>query len=144
MGNIPLEVNVNLINDKLQFSGRAGENEPIAIDYVPPLGDGAGYTPLELLLVSLAACSGSTVATLLRRMRKTVFGMKVEARGIRRDEHPTSFQTISLEFLVNSNDVEASDIEKAIQLSEESFCPVWAMLKNNVEISTRFTITPVA
>lgn len=140
MNNVPLQVNVTLTNEKVQFSGQAGDNQPIAIDYAPPLGDGAGYTSLELFLVSLASCSGSTVATLLRRMRKTVLGLKVNASGLRREQHPTSFETVKLEFIVNSNDVEEGDIEKAIQLSEETFCPVWAMVKNNVEIITEYQI----
>jgi uncharacterized OsmC-like protein len=33
-----------------------------------------------------------------------------------------------------------TDIQKAIQLSEQTFCPVWAMLKNNVVIKTTYSI----
>ena len=136
----PLEVSVDLMNEKIQFSGVSRTNPAITIDYIPPLGDGEGYMPLELLLISLASCSGATVATLLRKMRKTVSGLKVNAGGIQRDQHPTSFQKIYLEFILNSGDAADPDIQKAIQLSEESFCPVWAMLKNNVEIVTEYRI----
>jgi putative redox protein len=31
-------------------------------------------------------------------------------------------------------------MQRAIRLSEETFCPVWAMLKNNVEIITEHRI----
>ncbi len=133
-----LEVTVQLANQKVQFIGKSGSNPEITIDYIPPLGDGQGYLPLELLLISLAACSGATVVTLLRKMNKNVSGLKVNARGIRRDQHPTSFQKIFLEFILNSKEPEDAAIQKAIQLSEESFCPVWAMLKNNVEIVTEY------
>ena len=135
-----LEITVDLTNQKVQFTGVAGSNAAIAIDYTPPLGDGQGYMPLELLLISLAACSGATVATLLRRMRKNISGLKVKAKGLRREVHPTSFHTIFLEFMLNSEDAAAADIQKAIQLSEESYCPVWAMLKNNVEITYEYKI----
>ncbi len=135
-----LKATVTLINQKIQFSGRAGSNPAVAIDYIPPLGDGAGYLPLELLLMSLAACSGATVATLLRRMEKTVSGLDFNAHGIRRDQHPTSFEKIFLEFVLRSPDTGEEEIKKAIQLSADSFCPVWAMLKNNVEIITEYRI----
>ena len=135
-----LEVSVDLTNEKVQFSGVSRSNPAITIDYIPPLGDGQGYMPLELLLISLASCSGATVASILRKMRKTVSGLKVNAQGVRREQHPTSFQKISLQFIINSGDVGESDLQKAIQLSEESFCPVWAMLKNNVEIVTEYQI----
>lgn len=66
--------------------------------------------------------------------------MKVNAKGSRREQHPTLFQKIFLEFVLSSEDIEDADIEKAIKLSEETYCPVWAMLKNNVEISCKYKI----
>jgi putative redox protein len=90
--------------------------------------------------MSLASCSGTAMVVLIRRMHKTVSGFKVNAKGIRRDQHPLSFREISLEFILTSPDAAEEDIQKAIKISEESFCPVWAMLKNNVEISTSYKI----
>ena len=34
------EIELNLINDKVKFLGKSGENQDITIDYVPPFGDG--------------------------------------------------------------------------------------------------------
>lgn len=141
MSSEPLSVSVNLINEKVKFEGVVRDNPAITIDYIPPLGDGQGYMPLELLLVSLASCSGATVVSLLRKMSKNIISLKVNASGIRREQHPTSFEKIHLDFLVNSSDIEQTDIIKAIQLSEESYCPVWAMLKNNVDITFKYEIT---
>jgi putative redox protein len=73
-------------------------------------------------------------------MRKTVAGFDVHAKGVRREQHPTSFETISLQFTLRSPDVEDGDIEKAVRLSEETYCPVWDMLKNNVEVTSRFSV----
>ena len=135
-----LEVSVDLTNQKVQFNGVTRSNPAITIDCMPPLGDGQGYTPLELLLISLASCSGTTIVTLLRRMRKNVSGLKVKAKGIRREQNPTSFQKIILEYVISSEDVQSSEVEKAIKLTEETYCPVWTMLKNNVEVITEFRI----
>jgi putative redox protein len=135
-----LEVTVNLTNQKVQFTGISRSNSPITFDYGPPLGDGQGYTGLEMLLMSFAACSGTSIVALLRNMKKNISGFKVNGKGIRRTEHPTSFQKIFLEYTLNSKDAEDKDIEKAIQLSEEKYCPVWAMVKNNVEVVTEYKI----
>jgi len=131
-----LNATVRLADQKVQFTGTSGSNPAVSIDYTPPLGEGRGYTSLELLLMSLASCSGTSVVTILRKMRKTVSALTVHATGARREEHPTSFKEIRLEFETTSADVEDADMEKAILLSGERFCPVWAMLKNNVEIVT--------
>jgi putative redox protein len=138
-----LTVSARLANQKVKFIGSSGSNPEIILDYTPPLGDGEGYTSLELFLISLASCSGSTITTLLRRMRKDVSGLIVNVRGDRREQHPTYFEKIYLEFILESKDAEDPDIEKAIKLSEESFCPVWNMIKNNVEINSGYKIVRV-
>ena len=37
-------------------------------------------------------------------------------------------------------EVKDADIQKAIQLAEDSVCPVWQMVKNNVEVTTEYKI----
>ncbi len=135
-----LEVTVNSTNQKLGYTGVLRSLTPITMDYSPPLGDGQGYLPLEMLLMSLGACSGGTIGLLLRKMGKTVSAIKVNVKGTRRDQHPTSFQKILIEFTVNSSDVKDADIEKAIKLAEESVCPVWAMVKGNAEVASEYRI----
>jgi putative redox protein len=136
-----LNTSIKLINDKLNFKGIVGENNPVSIDYTPPLGDNLGYTSLELLLLSLSSCIGSSVLTFLRRMKKTIDSFEINSRGIRREEHPTCFSTINMEMNLKSSDVTEEDLNKVINLSEETYCPVWAMLKGNVEINIKYNIS---
>lgn len=135
-----LEVTVNSTNQKLGYTGVLRSLPPIEMDYVPPLGDGRGYMPLEMLLMSLGACSGGTIGLLLRKMGKTISGIKVKVSGTRREQHPTSFERILMEFTVNSSDAQSADMNKAIKLAEDSVCPVWAMVKGNAEIATEYKI----
>ena len=84
--------------------------------------------------MSFAGCSGTAIVYLLRKMRKDISGMKVNAKGLRRDQPPIKFEKIFLEFILNSKDTKDEDIKRAIQLAQESVCPVWQMIKNNVEV----------
>lgn len=133
--NAPVLVSLELVNEKVRFRGAARDLPPVEADYFPPLGDGLGYTGLELLLLSLAACSASTIVPLLRRMQKSVAGFRVRSSGQRRDRHPTSLERIDIEFELTSPDASEDDLRKAVQMSEETFCPVWAMLKGSAEIA---------
>ncbi|HLO89942.1 MAG: OsmC family protein [Chloroflexota bacterium] len=135
-----LNTTVELVNNKLNFTGYTEGNEPVSIDYTPPLGDNLGYTSLELLLLSLSTCIGSSVLTFLRKMNKTINGCQITANGIRRQEHPTAFTHINVVIRVTSPDVHENDMIRVINLSEETYCPVWAMLKGNVDINTTFVI----
>lgn len=138
--SIELNSSIKLVNEKLHFRANVDGNDPISIDYTPPLGDNLGYTSLELLLLSLSSCVGSAVLTFLRKMRKTITGCEIHAKGFRRDEHPVSFKKIILTIDLKSSDTTVDDLDKVIKMSEEKYCPVWALLKGNVEIEIRHNI----
>lgn len=137
------EVSVVLTNDKVQFTGtsKANPGRAIEFDYYPPIGDGDGYIGLELVLMSLAGCSGTAMAFILRRMGKEVGELKVNARGRRTQVPPVKLDQISLEFVLTSGDVTDEDMSKALQLTEEMYCPVWQMIKGNTVIETSYTLT---
>jgi putative redox protein len=135
-----LNATVKLMNDKLKFEGRVQNNEPVAIDYVAPLGDDNGYASLELLLLSLSSCIGSAVLTFLRKMRKTISACEITSVGFRKEDHPTAFKIIKLDINLSSPDVTSEDMLKVIKLSEDTYCPVWSMLKGNVEVDVKFRI----
>jgi putative redox protein len=137
-----LTTSINLLNEKLHFEGKVNGNDPISIDYIPPLGENLGYTSLELFLFSLSSCLGSSVLIFLRRMRKTISGFEIIGTGIRKEEHPTGFKTITLQLIIKSPDVSADDLDKVIKLSEDTFCPVWSMIKGNVDILVKYNIVP--
>lgn len=135
-----LNASVKLINDKLNFLGTVGDNDPISIDYIAPLGDDLGYTSLELLLLSLSSCLGSAMLTFLRRMNKSISEFEISSRGIRREEHPTGFKNIFLEVRVTSSDILEDDMRKVMSLAEEKYCPVLSMIKGNTVIELQFDI----
>ena len=135
-----LKTEIKLVNDKIHFIGKAKDNEPISIDYSSPIGDDLGYTSLELFLLSLSSCVGSSLALLLRKMSKTVSGLEVKTYGVRRNQHPTSFEKITLQIVLISDDATNQAVDKALALSEDSICPVWAMIKHTVEVVINYSI----
>jgi putative redox protein len=135
-----VSTSIDLINDRLNFKGIADKNIPVSIDYIPPLGDNLGYTSLELLLLSLSSCMGTAILTFLRRMNKTITGFEIHIKGIRKEIHPTGFKIIIVEIHLSSPDVKDDDMKKVIKLSEDTYCPVWSMLKGNTEIEVKFNI----
>jgi putative redox protein len=129
-----LETTTTLVNGKVRFSGNARNIPSVFMDYFPPVGDGEGYTGLEMLLLSLSGCSCTAIKILLQKMNKTVDGLRVEASGIRQETAPYAFSRIDLNYMLTSPDASETDLEKAIRLAETSMCPVWSLLKGNVEI----------
>ena len=135
-----IEASVKLIDSKVRFSATADSNPEIILDYIPPIGSGKGYMPLQLFLISFASCAAATVAALLRKFGRHIDGMKVDVSGTRHMQHPTSFDKILLKFEFVSEDLTDTDVRNAIDKSEEKYCPVWTMIKGNVEVAAEFVI----
>jgi putative redox protein len=114
----------------------------ITMDYPMPGDDTemAGLTPLRTLLASLAACSATSVGALLRKMRQPIARIEVDAVGRRRDEHSTVITKVALAFVVHGDGVDAAAVERALALSEEQICPVWAMLKPGTPVTATYRI----
>lgn len=136
MGVDTMAVKIHLTNQKLRFLATAPEKPEIITDYVPPYGDDDGYYPLEVFLISFGTCAGGTILTLLRKFGRSIDNFEIYIRGESRDEHPKSFSSIQMEISVTSPDATEDDIQKATRMSEEKFCPVWAMIRGNVEVKS--------
>jgi putative redox protein len=136
-----LKAAIRLVNEKLNFTGTVEGNAPVSIDYTPPLGDNQGYTSLELLLLSLSSCLGSSVLTFLRRMGKTITLFEIRSKGIRKQEHPTGFSLIIMEMDIKADNLSEAEVDKVVQLSEATYCPVWSMIKGNVTVEVKYNIT---
>lgn len=105
-------------------------------------GKGEGPRPLEMLLASLAACAGGSLAVLLRKQGQAFTALRVRASGRRRDEHPTGFESIQLAFEVAGPGLDEARVRAALDLSEARICPVWAMLKPGVAITASLVLRP--
>ena len=137
---MPTELSVRAVRETgMCFTASTGQHS-VCLDY--PLGPGAtaGPTPLEMLLTSLAVCAGSTVALVLERMKQPLAAMTVEAKGTRREEHPTVLTTITLEFGVAGAGLDADRVAQALAIAEGQLCPVWAMLKAGTPITATFHV----
>ena len=139
MGTI-LTASAELKNDKMLFLGESGGNT-VMTDYIPPYGDGQGFMPLQLFLVSLSACLGGTIQFLAKNMQRNIASLKVSAEGERRQTHPTIFEHIRLSVHVVSDDLTEDEINGMLKKAEETLCPVAAMVKNTVPLEMVFELS---
>lgn len=136
----PVEIKLELINEKVKFLGVSSTNQdyPITMDYLPPLGDGQGFLGLELLVMSFAGCVSTAVVALLRKTGKTVEGYKMSLKGYKR-ESPLSLEKIEFEITVTSQDITDENILGVLKTAE-TISPVWMAIKNNVDVTYQYQI----
>ena len=98
-------------------------------------GFSAGSRPMELLLMSLASCTAMDVVSILRKKRVKLNDFHMEVEAEQASEHPKVFTNIKLSYIFTGSNIRPSDVEQAIELSENKYCSASAMLKKSVNIT---------
>jgi len=125
----------------MKFEGRSGRTgTTVALDFAPEGEAIGGYPPMELLLTSLAGCSGQVTVGLLKRMGQEVKDLTVHAHGVKKEIHPAVFTSIELEFEFRGGTLDGASVEKALSLSEDRYCPVWAMVKMAAPVKATYRL----
>lgn len=125
------------------FMGITDSNHWVPMDGPAEFGGAdAGIRPKELLLLSLIGCTGSDVASILNKMREPYTRFEVVLDGEMTDQHPKVYSKLHITYKVWGEGIKESNLQKAIQLSSQTYCGVTAMLKDSVEISDSYVINP--
>ncbi len=103
-------------------------------------GQDGGFSPMEMLLVGLAGCTGMDVLSILRKKRQDVTAYEVHVQGIRADNHPKMFVEINVEHRVTGHNIQAAAVARAIELSETRYCGASAMLGKVARIKNTYRI----
>ena len=94
-------------------------------------GAGSAATPMEILVESMAACSMIDVLSILRKKRKEISDLKIEIDAERAETHPMVFTKVHLKFILTSPDAEIGDLNRAIELSQTTYCGASAMFQRS-------------
>jgi putative redox protein len=118
------------------ISGMAFETEiaghKIILDNSP---DDLGPTPKPLLLSALAACSGMDVVPILNKMKVEFSDLTIDVTGELSADHPKIYETIKVIYHIHINKDDYDKMERAVKLSIEKYCGVYAMLVKSCNIS---------
>lgn len=97
-------------------------------------------SPLELLLISVAACTAVDVISILKKKRQDVARYEVEIEGTRRDEIPRGFTAFHIHHIVYGRSVSAKAVAAAIELSDTKYCSVAYTVRPTAKITTSYKI----
>ena len=104
------------------------------------LDDRPGVSPMELILVGLAGCTGVDIVDILAKKRQHLEALKVMVRGKKAEDFPKIYKEIEITYLIWGEGIDLKAVERAIQLSEEKYCSVSAMLRATVAIRSTYQI----
>lgn len=130
------------LTGKRQFTGVDGAGHSVVMDAKPEYGgDGSGIRPIEMVLQGLAACTGMDVISILEKKRQDVRGLEIVVYGTQRtDDYPRIYTDVRVEYIVTGFGVDPAAVERAIELSEEKYCSVQGMLRDEVKVTTTYRV----
>ncbi len=97
--------------------------------------------PMELVLMALGACTATDVVIILEKKRQKLQSLEVICSGERAKEPPTVWTKLEIVYRLRGQ-LEDAAVKQAIQLSEDKYCSVVAMLKKTATLSWRYEILP--
>ncbi len=100
----------------------------------------SGPSPMELVALSLAACTAMDVISILQKKREKVSAFEVKIHADRTAEYPKVFTHAALEYIFSGQALSEDAIVRSIELSVEKYCPVYTMLAQVFPIDLRYTI----
>jgi putative redox protein len=113
----------------------------ITIDALPAVGgNDEGARPKELMLASLAGCTGMDVISILKKMRiePTYFNVRVEAEMT--EEHPKHYTAMHIIYEFKGKNLEMEKLQKAVDLSQDRYCGVSVVYRKAMEITSEIVI----
>ena len=117
-----------------------GKNQTGGIVQMGTIDGQPGTSPMELMLLGVAGCTGIDIVHILGKKRITLDQFEVRVRGKRADAYPKVYNEIEIEYLFWADNLAPKAVEQAIELSEEKYCSASAMMSKTAEISSSYRI----
>lgn len=96
-------------------------------------GHDDGFRPTELLAIGTAGCTAMDVISILKKKRADVTAFEVRAVVAKAETYPKVFTRMHLIYTVSGHGISLRMRERAVQLSEEKYCPCIAMFRQVLE-----------
>jgi putative redox protein len=124
---------------RLHFGGRLGSG--YQFDLSGQANAENGGSAMEFLLAGVAGCTAMDVVHVLRKMRQPFTGLEIEIEGERAEDHPKVYTAVRITYVVHGEGVDPAAVEKAISLSQETYCSASVMFKRaGADITTDYRI----
>lgn len=126
---------------KMSFLGISGSGHAVVMDTSQANGgEGSAPSPMEMVLMGLAGCSGIDVVSILEKKRVPFKGLQILIDGERAEEHPRVFTKVKMTFVFKGKDLNQKALEDSIRLSLDKYCSVAGIVSKTAEISWEIAV----
>ncbi|WP_096439609.1 OsmC family protein [Alteribacter populi] len=102
--------------------------------------DEYGFRPFQLMVSSIAVCSGGVLRKVLEKQRMSVASMTIDADVTRNPDEANRITKIALHYNIAGENLSEKKVEKAIHVASKN-CPMAQTVVGSVELEETFTIS---
>lgn len=129
-----MKITLNRLNDNYHFETKNERGHTVHLDNNSEESP-QGASPMELLLMGIAGCSGIDIVSILKKQHLELADFKMEVEGTREEDAvPKVFIRIHLKIFMQG-EIPENKAKRAVGLSIEKYCSVAKMLEKTAEIS---------
>lgn len=99
-----------------------------------------GVKPSDMLMMALIGCSSVDVVEILHKQRQDLKELKVSAESFQDNDPPWRFRRIHIHYQAIGKNIDLEKFARAIKISEEKYCSVYATLKDAIEITHDYEV----
>ena len=129
-----MKISLKRLNENYHFETKNERGDVVYLDNKSE-PDPKGASPMELLLMGIAGCSGIDIVMILKKQKIELLDLQMEVEGFRQDGAiPNVFTAIKL-IVKLKGDFAPEKAKRAVDLSIDKYCSVAKMLEKTAEIS---------
>ncbi|MGE7717433.1 OsmC family protein [Priestia megaterium] len=98
-----------------------------------------GFRPYQLMVSSIAVCSGGVLRKILEKKRITFSDLRIQAGVTRNDEKAGRIEKIHLHYIITGEELPLDKIEKSIELARKN-CSMLQSVIDSIEVTETFEI----
>ncbi|SFF02123.1 OsmC family protein [Alteribacillus iranensis] len=99
--------------------------------------DEYGFRPYQLLVSSLAVCSGSTLRKIMEKRRQNVQDIHIKTDVTRSEEGARQIEKVHMHFIVEAEGVSETQMKKNLEWTKKN-CSMVQSVMNSIEITETF------
>ena len=123
-------------NKNMSFTADINGHEVIMDTTADDGGDDSGPSPKKMMLASLAGCTGIDIVSILNKMKVMYSDFSIGVHAVLTNEHPKIYNYVKITYKIKLAEEDKPKMIKAVNLSIETYCGVFAMFKTFAKMDT--------
>lgn len=125
-----------VFNKNMAFTAEINGHKVLMDTTADDGGEDSGPSPKRLMLASLAGCTGIDVVSVLNKMKVEFSDFSIGVHAALTNDHPKTYNYVKITYKIKLAAEDKTKMIKAVGLSTEKYCGVFAMFKTFAKMDT--------